>query len=281
MKGTNYMKNNSEKYIPYAPGTELTFEGAVNFRELGGYPTKDGRTVKYHIFYRGGNLCDLYREEDRKKLEALNLKMVLDLRSSGEIKYAPDPKLKGVKQIQACAIHYPDGTDVDFSPEGIGNLKKQMEALEKTFGKNMAFAQLYIHMPFNNPAFRELFRALEEEDVPILFHCAAGKDRTGIAAMLILLAFGADRQTALDDYMLTNVCRRKLIEQQLEKHAAEIKENPDMKEFIISQHGVSLRFAEEALNAIEAKYESYEAYFEDQYGLDQVRLQALRDKYLD
>lgn len=275
------MENKTDKSIPYAPGTQIPFEGAVNFRELGGYPTKDGRTVKYHVFYRGGNLCDLYREEDQKKLETLNLKMVLDLRSNGEVKYAPDPKLTGVKQVQVCAIHYPDGTDVDFSPEGIGNLKKQMEALEKIFGKDMAFAQLYIHMPFNNPAFQELFRALEEEDVPILFHCAAGKDRTGIAAMLILLALGADRQTALDDYMLTNVYRRKLIEQQLEKHAAEIKDNPEMVEFITSQHGVSLRFAEEALNAIEAKYESYEAYFEDQYGLDSTRLQALRDKYLE
>lgn len=274
------MENKTAKYIPCEPGAQIPFEGAVNFRELGGYPTKDGRTVKYHVFYRGGNLCDLYREEDQKKLAALNLKMVLDLRSNGEVKYAPDPKLAGVKQVQACAIHYPDGSDVDFSPEGIGNLKKQMEALEKIFGKDMAFAQLYIHMPFNNPAFQELFRALEEDDVPLLFHCAAGKDRTGIAAMLILLALGADRQTALDDYMLTNVYRRKLIERQLEKHAAEIKANPGMEEFIISQHGVSLRFAEEALNAIEERYESYEAYFEDQYGLDNVRLQKLRDKYL-
>ena len=274
------MTAENNKNIPYPAGTEIPFDGAVNFRELGGYRTQDGRMVRYGCFYRGGNLDALTGEADRKKLGELKLKMVLDLRSNGESEMHPDPVLDGVKQVRKSAIFFPDGSEVDFSPKGIGKLEAIMKEMEKKFGKEMAFAQLYKIMPFGNPAFQELFRALEEDDIPILFHCSAGKDRTGIAALLILLALGVDRETALDDYMLTNVCRKELIDKALEKQADEIAKDPAMKDFIISMEGVSRRIAEAAIDAIEERYGNYERYFEAEFGLNPMRLMALREKYL-
>ncbi|MCI6732043.1 MAG: tyrosine-protein phosphatase, partial [Lachnospiraceae bacterium] len=164
------MTAENNKNILYPAGTEIPFDGAVNFRELGGYRTGDGRMVKYGCFYRGGNLDALTGEADRKKLGELKLKMVLDLRSNGESEMHPDPVLDGVKQVRKSAIFFPDGSEVDFSPKGIGKLEAIMKEMEKKFGKEMAFAQLYKIMPFGNPAFQELFRALEEDDIPILFH---------------------------------------------------------------------------------------------------------------
>lgn len=77
-------------------------------------------------------------------------------------------------------------------------------------------------MLFGNKAFKELFRALEAGETPILFHCSAGKDRTGVAAMLILLALGASDETICADYERTNLCRKAEIEARLAAHADEI-----------------------------------------------------------
>ena len=75
-------------------------------------------------------------------------------------------------------------------------------------------------------SFKELFRALEAGETPILFHCTAGKDRTGVAAMLILLALGASDETICADYARTNLCRAAEIEKAMADHAAEIAADP-------------------------------------------------------
>lgn len=125
------------------------------------------------------------------------------------------------------------------------------------------------------------FRELEAGNTPILFHCSAGKDRTGISAILILLALGVDKETALDDYMLTNICRRKAIEKSMVKHAALLAEHPEAKSMILAKEGVARTFAEQALGAIEKQYGTCEAYFQTEFGLDAARLKALRDRYLE
>lgn len=265
---------------PYPPGTQLPFEGAVNFRELGGYHAADGRTVKYGCFYRSGALNPLKSPADQELLNKLNLKLVLDLRSKGECNYEPDPVLPGVKQLQICAIRYPDGSEMDFSPNGMEQLDSVMAKLKETMGPEKAFTQLYLNMPFNNPAFQTMFRELEAGNTPILFHCSAGKDRTGIAAILILLALGVSRETALEDYMLTNTWRKKLIEESFQRHAALLAEHPELKEIILAKEGVSRKIVEQALNAIEERYDNYEAYFLAEFGLDTNKLEALRNQYL-
>ena len=83
------------------------------------------------------------------------------------------------------------------------------------------FTDLYKQMPFGNPAYHELFRLLEEHRVPLLFHCTCGKDRTGIAAMLVLLALGVSREDAIADYMLTNVYRKAIIDKFMQDKPAD------------------------------------------------------------
>lgn len=266
---------------PYPPGTQLPFEEVVNFRELGGYPAADGRTVKYGCFYRSGALHPIRTPADQELLNKLNLKLVLDLRSKGECAYEPDPILSGVKQLQICAIRYPDGSEIDFSPSGIKKLDAAMVKMRENLELEKAFTQLYLNMPFHNPAFQVMFQELETGNTPILFHCSAGKDRTGIAAILILLALGVSKETALEDYMLTNICRKKLIEESFQQNAALLAEHPEAKEMILVKEGVSRRIVEQAINAIEKRYTSYEAYFLAEFGLDTNRLKALRDKYLE
>ena len=89
--------------------------------------------------------------------------------------------------------------------------------------------RMYERMLFGNKAYKELFRALEAGETPVLFHCSAGKDRTGVAAMLILLALGASDKTIAEDFEKTNIWRRPELEAVWAEHAEEIAADPARK----------------------------------------------------
>lgn len=262
-----------------APGAEIALEGAVNFRELGGYPTADGRHLRYGLLYRGGNLDALQSPADRAVLASWHLEEILDFRSEGERVKHPDPPVPGANYCRVCAMRMRDGTEMDFSSTGIERLAAEKADFEKAAGHPVHdydwFTVLYRQMPFGNPAYQTLFRLVEEHRVPLLFHCTCGKDRTGIAAMLLLLALGATRQTALQDYMRTNVYRRKIIEASLRG------KSPAERRLLLSVEGVDEAMGAGAIDEILVRYPSYEAYFQAEYGLDAARLAALRDFYLE
>lgn len=93
-------------------------------------------------------------------------------------------------------------------------------------------------MLFGNKAYKELFRALEAGETPVLFHCSAGKDRTGVAAILILLALGASDKTIAEDFEKTNIWRRPELEAVWAEHAEEIAADPARKDFYLGVFGV-------------------------------------------
>lgn len=258
----------------------LPLEGATNFRELGGYRATDGKTVKYGLLYRGGALYDLKSDADRATMESLGLKLVLDFRSAGESEGAPDWIPSGARYQRIGAMYYPDGAELDFSPEGMERLGREFAALPQGQTAVDSLVGFYARMPFENPAFQALFHALEAGDVPVLFHCTSGKDRTGVAAMLILLALGVDRDTAIVDYLETNRCRAAEIELLRKQHRGLEEEDPKQWEMRLIGHGVLPRCGNASLDAILKRYGSWDAYFLSEYGLDHDRLTALRRAYL-
>ena len=136
-------------------------------------------------------------------------------------------------------------------------------------------------MPFDNEAFRILISMLEQHRVPLLFHCATGKDRTGVAAMLILLALGASRDDVMYDYLLSNEYRKDIIARKLKENAALIKADPLALELLTMESGVSETIGNLVLDAIEERYPSTEAYLEAEFGLDTKRLSQMRAFYLE
>ena len=261
------------------PGAQLPFAGAGNFRDLGGYPAADGRRVKYGLLFRGGCLDALQSAQDRALLQSLHLKEILDLRSLGEAEQHPDPALPGVHYQRLCGMCYADGAEMDYSPRGIERLTAEKAAFEQAAGRPVHdfdwFCALYAQMPFGNKAYRELFRLLQAGCTPLLFHCTCGKDRTGIAAMLILLALGVDRESALKDYLLTNVYRRPVIE-------AFLRDKPKAEwPLLLPVEGVSRKMGQGAIDAVLQRYPTYEAYFAAEFGLTGDRLAKLRNMYLE
>ena len=258
-----------------APGTQLAFAGGNNFRELGGYLADEGKHVKWGQIYRGIPTGKLTGEADRRLLDSLGLRLILDLRSSAEAKKDPDYLPDGARLVQICGLCAEDGAEIAFAP---GDIEKLMQTAEE--GESIS-QRLYRRMLTGNKAFKELFRALEAGETPILFHCSAGKDRTGVAAMLILLALGASDEVICADFEQTNACRKAEIDAVLAEHAAEIAADPACRMRYYAMAGVDPAAAPFVLDTIRRKFGSAENYLETEYGLTPARLMRLRRMYLE
>ena len=182
----------------------------------------------------------------------------------------------GARLVQICGLCLEDGKEVDFSPEDRFTLLKGMP----DEGNRMARA-MYERMLHGNKAYKELFRALEAGETPVLFHCSGGKDRTGVAAMLILLALGASDETICADFVQSNTCRTEEIEALWAEHAEEIAARPEQKYFYLGISGVHPDDGPFVLQTIREQYGTTDAYLEAEYGLTPARLMRLRRMYLE
>ena len=244
-----------------------------NLRDLGGYKTQNGKHVKKGYFFRSSRLMD-FDQAELKILNSLNIKKIYDLRSKEEVKDSPDPTLKGAEYIHSSAAARVDGTEVNFSPaaliaENVYSKESNDEFTHKVYG----------NLPFSY-AYKRMFEDIVAGNVPILFHCSAGKDRTGIAAILILLALGVDEETAMYDYMLTNEYRKEYIER-FKKDFPLTKLDGELAGMLLAYEGVTYTNADYSLKRIKEKYENYDEYFEKEYNLDKDALQRLRDLYTE
>ena len=97
-------------------GWAIPFEKTINCRDLGGYPTQDGRWVRCGLIFRSGGSIAPAARRDRELFHAMGLKAVLDLRSPGEQKAMPDRLPEGIEYLRISAMYHPDGSELDFPP---------------------------------------------------------------------------------------------------------------------------------------------------------------------
>jgi protein-tyrosine phosphatase len=176
----------------------VTLEGALNFRDLGGYESMDGRTVKWGKIFRSDGLARL-TPKDQDILKAMGLKLVIDLRRESEVKTSPD-KLPGDNSVEY--LHLPvSGADFD-TVTAMERLKKGDTGwLTESFMRDG-----YINnIDYFSKAWGTVMKRLSDfENLPLVFHCTAGKDRTGACAALILLILGVPEETVILDHGLSN-----------------------------------------------------------------------------
>jgi protein-tyrosine phosphatase len=238
----------------------LPVEGAQNFRDLGGYVGANGRTVRWGLLYRSGSMHGL-TPADFNYLEDLPLRTVVDLRSTQERTQQP---------VVWPAEHAPTVLSQDYVLDA--------SSLMKTIGKpnvggeemRDALSNLYEEIPFKFAGqYRSMFARLLNGDVPLAFNCSAGKDRTGVAAALLLTALGVSHETVVQDYLLSNEYYRPTSS----LHGL----SPDAAQAL---NTVDRRYLEAAFAAIEKQSGSVDNYFKDQLGLSKQDIALLRDKYL-
>lgn len=252
------------------------FRKEMNFRELGGYRTKDGHHIKEGVFYRCAALYEM-NEQELQAIADLGIKVIIDLRSYEEVKDHPDPVIPGIENIHMSAMKDIDGKDIDFSPQKIIKIalkKRERNVAESTIDR------FYDFLIFHNDAYKKLFALLLEEKVPVLFHCTAGKDRTGVAAILIMLALGVSEETIEKDYLLTNRYRHDLIVKKHKAYRFFSHFSKNLRTLLTFSEGVLPHGCEFVFNEIKSHYDSYEEYFLDDYGLTIEDLEKLKKSYL-
>lgn len=187
----------------------LNLTRSYNLRELGGYQTVDGKTVRWHKLLRSGSLNAL-TATDIKDLLDYGVAYDVDFRSRHEIKVAPDPF--DDSQLTYHRLSVFPFTDQDAAPK-----KPVKKGLIRFFGKKepaiperSSMERMYQQLVTDahaQAAYRDLFTVLLNNHDPngaVLYHCSAGKDRTGVATFLILSALGVDWETIVADYILSN-----------------------------------------------------------------------------
>ncbi|HEY8491972.1 MAG TPA: tyrosine-protein phosphatase [Dehalococcoidia bacterium] len=164
----------------------IPLTGCVNFRDLGGYPTKDGRRIRWRRLFRSDSLHQL-TPEDLAQVRALGLAVAFDLRTSAEV------QLHAVPHLAAAGVRH---CHVPFIPAvDRAELARMVDDLSGHYLRVLDTAR---------PAIRELFGTLAEpRSYPAVIYCMAGKDRTGLAAALVLRALGVSDDHVVTDYALT------------------------------------------------------------------------------
>jgi protein-tyrosine phosphatase len=170
--------------------------GASNFRDVGGYASSDGRRVQRGRIFRSNQLGQL-TSQDLSQLETLGVHSVVDFRSDDEVAKA-GPGLLTWAFRHTLPIDPTIGYQLRIRLEGGQPINRQVT--------EELMCDLYRGFVRDHAAhFRRFFELLLAESTPLVFHCSAGKDRTGFAAALVLSALGVSRDIVFQDYMLTNL----------------------------------------------------------------------------
>lgn len=249
----------------------LRLEGVRNARDLGGYRTRDGRAVRWGRVYRAGALGEA-TVGDIDELRARGIRVVCDLRSGPERIAAPDHWLDSAGI--ASWGHPPT--------EEVGDSLALLQACLVSAAQTRAvMTEAYRHMPFvQTVALAAVFGNLTRGEAPLLFHCSAGKDRSGGTAALLLLALGVPREAVVEDYLLSNLefdglCRDFLLNP---RHAAAHHDASRAWLPLIDSHP---GYIEALLDAVFARHGSIEGYLAAELGVGAAELDALRTRLLE
>ncbi|MGH2340607.1 tyrosine-protein phosphatase [Segnochrobactraceae bacterium EtOH-i3] len=260
--------------VETAPGESLGIASVPNLRDLGGYGTADGRVVRRGRVYRASQLAPV-SPADMARLGRLGLARAFDLRTAHERQATPDEVPDGVEVVPLDVLANVSGS----APAALGALLRDPAAADEALGDGhidalfvLSYRQ-FVTLESARAAYRQLFTDLADPaSLPGLFHCTAGKDRTGWAAAALLSLCGVPRPVVMADYLRSNVCLEPFSAPRAAAYAAR-GGNPDIVRVIF---GVRPLYLEAAFAEVETVFGSIEGYFADGLGLDTAHQEALR-----
>lgn len=182
----------------------IQLEKIKNFRDLGGTPCADGKVLKKGLFLRGTGLCGASEHDIAVLRDEAHLRTLIDLRTSYERMEAPDGTYPGIR-FEHMPIFKEDVIGVSHDRESDRKLERE-DVLPDMLQIYRDMMNEHCITRFGDVVRRML--SAPDEEFGFLFHCTEGKDRTGIIAALLLEILGADRETIMADYTLTNEVNR-------------------------------------------------------------------------
>lgn len=247
----------------------LNFDHISNARDLGGLPTADGRRVKSGLLFRTAKLAGASAADAARLSDELALRHIVDFRDEYERAAAPDTPVSGAEYHAFSALpglppeKLPDPAR-DADPDFRSMFRKIYRLLAE--GKDAA------------SAYRAFFDVLLRRDGAVLFHCTQGKDRTGIAALLVLAALGVDREAALEDYYLTSEGLRPDLDRAVAETPPAQRWRMDTAERLFLTFPDHLEAWQEP---VERRWGGPLGYVREHLGVTESELAALRDYYME
>ena len=242
--------------IPPPSAAAIRLEGARNFRDVGGYRTADGRTVRTGLVYRANKLSSL-TDSDLAKLTAANLTLDVDLRNASERSEEPDRIPEGVRYQVADVVGIGNGIGFhEFVPLTLGRaLVDAAVSGSSDIGQTVGYPFM-VNFTGSDVAFHDLITAIATNpDGATVYHCSAGKDRTGWGTAILLTILGVPRDVISADFMASNT-------------------------YLGRDDAVELSWLNAAFAQVDRLYGGMDAYVRDGLDIDQATIDALRAKLL-
>jgi protein-tyrosine phosphatase len=259
-----------------SPNQRVALEGQPNFRDIGGYKTKNGKTVKPGLVYRSGELPRL-TDNDLAKLKQLGIKTVVNFLTDAETKDRGKDRLpEGVREVLQ-PIESDDGL--------VGAANQARKTAD--FSKVPPDLNPQFHRILVNDATKQYARLLKEvaqADEPIVFHCSHGIHRTGTATAILLWTLGVPWETIREDYLLSNECRKVEIEKRISQLRQLAANNQEVRPEEVDMTNINAfyilqgNYIDATRDEILKKYGSIDGYLNKGLGLTKRDIQKLRER---
>ena len=263
---------------PASPERQVTLEGQPNFRDIGGYRTADGRSVKWGLLYRSGALNHL-TDADLEKVRARKIVKIIDLRADSEVDKARDRIPAGAQSLRLpvwpktnlkALSKALNGSDVS------GITETALCDANRDFTRHFASAYADLLKQITDPTNR-----------PALWHCTLGKDRAGLGTAIILLVLGVPEDVIMEDYLLSNTYRAREMERELSNFK---KRQPAARDELVASRDARVfqallearrEYLQAAFDEMVREYGSIEAYLHGALGVTQEQRKKLQGQLLE
>ena len=243
----------------------------VNFRDIGGIKTQDGKEVVTGKLFRSGEIVKLSEADKKEFTDTYGIKTIIDFRGEQEVSERPDDSIPGVSYVNIDIMRDSKGNTASFD-DLVAVKESSKEQMEKIY-YDMITTESGRH------GYKEFLETIAEDDKPIIFHCFAGKDRTGLGAAFILGLLGVSEEDITRDYLKTNEQRREANAQIV----AELREKgmtEEQLEEVLVMMTVDLSYLEVTRSAITENYGSLEDYVYNGLGVEPSVIAKLQQLYL-
>lgn len=258
----------------WAAARAVEIPSVENFRDLGGYPARDGRSVRWGRFFRSAALNGLPSGE-QAVLAGMRVAQVFDFRAASEAASTPDMLPEGTAYRNVPAFTA-SGEAARLVEMDLADRMRAIRTRADAEPVRAMFGAVYAELPFANAAYRQVFGALDSESgLPLILHCTAGKDRTGVICALILLALGVPKELVVEDYLLS-APYREAGNRQLLAAFARMGASEAALELAAEMITVTPAMLSRALDAVGERYPAIEAFLAAEYGVDAARISHWR-----
>ncbi|MFE7129871.1 tyrosine-protein phosphatase [Streptomyces sp. NPDC057638] len=260
------------------PEPEPELSGVRNFRDVGGLPTVDGRTVRHGRLYRSGHLAHA-TESDTAFLTSLGLHTIFDFRNAADIRLeGPDVELAGVRNVNMPLSDPADGAEF-WRVIRDGDLPLLRSILADGQGAGRMVDSYRSIVRERTGEHGRILRELADDSVPALMHCAAGKDRAGLSIAVALLAVGVEREAIEADYLKSNDPHRRYRVSRGQNAPGGM--SPEVMELLSPLFDARREYLHAAFDEVELTWGSTERYLTDGLGLTAATRERLRERLLD